>query len=147
MYMSKLTFLIIHLSCLRRAALRRTKCWHIFPASCPTVFNLPHWLGWMHARLCRALLVGCAPSRAEGAMKWRKLRGETTVYKSAYGNIGGPGLIAHSIQNGQKHISVFQNCRGQEPPRQRRVSNFWMTRAFVLKSQNRQNHYCLNASG
>lgn len=87
--------------------------------------------GCMHARLCRALLVGCAPSRAEGAMKWSKLGGEETVYKSAHGNIGGTGLITHSLKYGQKHVSVFQDCRGTEPPRQRRVSNSWMACAQV----------------
>lgn len=42
--------------------------------------------GWMDARQCHTLLVGCAPSRTGGAMKWRKtLKGRTLFIGASMG--------------------------------------------------------------
>lgn len=55
------------------------------------------------------------------------------IYNRACGQMQETGVRAFSRENGEKHISLFSDSRGQEPAGQRRVSNLiseW--RAFVL---------------
>lgn len=70
--MSEWTHVMVHTFApfKRRAAVRRTapkasRAAHLRTSSVSSA-GLTEW---MDARLCRALLVGCAPARAEGAMK------------------------------------------------------------------------------
>lgn len=75
--------------------------------------------GWMRACVAR---YWWAARRHALKVPWNEenSEGKSTIYGSAYGNIRSIGLKA---QNGQKHISIFQDCRGKEPPRQRCVSS------------------------
>lgn len=81
--------------------------------------------GWMRARVTR---YWWAARRHVLAVPWNeeKLERDEHCLLARPWNHTSDWIKNLTVQNnGQKHVPLFQDCRGKEPPSQRRVSNYW----------------------